>query len=182
MKAILAITTLLILTAGSAQADVLTITAPGAKNEFVTRYSLDSFKIASDSLRLNGQGVVSNGTIEINEGSNELRITLNRRTSCPTGMMCAAVMPAPTIITLPIRGIHSNPCGGITIIAERNLQLVDGGLLRVEVQDANGGFNSCGGNADDITFVKRVKVLVSERGLRDRVDALSVFSGFPLSQ
>ena len=83
---------------------------------------------------------------------------------------------------LPIRGIHSNPCGGITIIAERNLQLVDGGLLRVEVQDANGGFNSCGGNADDITFVKRVKVLVSERGLRDRVDALSVFSGFPLSQ
>jgi hypothetical protein len=173
---------LLLLTAGAAQADVIALATPGVRNEFVTRYNLDSFKIASSTLRLSGPGEIARGTVAINEATRELRLTLTRHLPCPHGVMCIGMIPSPTVITLPIREMHSEMCGGVTIVAERNLQLVDGGLTRVEVQDANGGFPSCGGNADDATFVKRVKVLVTEEGLLDRTEALSVMSGLPLGR
>ena len=97
--------------------------------------------------------------------------------NCPRGVMCIQMLEAPTVITLPVREERADVCG-TTIIAERNLLVVDGGLTRIEVQDPNAGV-ACRGNADDVTFVKRVKVLVNESGLRAHPAALSVLSGFP---
>lgn len=171
---------LLVLTAGSAQATTLTLAMPGQPNEFVPRYTLDSFMVASETTQLRGMGEISSGTVAVNTATNELRITLVRRIPCKAGEMCSQLMPAPTVITLPIKALTHNACGGMTIVAERELQVVGGGQTRVEVQDANGGFTACASNADDVTFVKRVKVLVTEDGIRDGDQALSVLSGFPV--
>jgi hypothetical protein len=171
---------ILVLTAGSAQAVTLTLAVPGKANEFVTRYTLDAFTVASESTQLRGMGEIGAGTVAINEGTNELRLTLVRHIACPAGQICPQMMPAPSTLTLPIKTILHNACGGISIVAERELEVVGGGQTRVEVQDSNGGFTACaGGNGDSATFVKRIKVLVTEDGLRDGDQALSVLSGFP---
>lgn len=146
--------------------------------EFVARYTLDTFQIASNSLRLAGRADVVSGTVEINETTHQLRLTLNRHLNCPRGVMCIQMIDAPTVITLPIHQEAKDECGTTTIVAERNLVVVDGGLTRIEIQDPNGGF-ACSGNADDITFVKRVKVQVSENGVRAHDASLSLMSGFP---
>lgn len=151
--------------------------AADTQGQFELRYSLDTFQIASNSLRLAGRADVASGTVEINETTHQLRLTLNRHLNCPRGVMCIQMLDAPTVLTLPIRQEKTEPCG-TTIVAERNLQLVDGGLTRVEVQDPNASI-ACNGNADDVTFVKRVKVLVDETGLRAHSASLSVMSGFP---
>jgi hypothetical protein len=170
--------TLVFLSHAGAHADELVLNDPNALNQFAARYTLDTFQIATDSAGLNGAGEVTGGTIEINEMRNELRLTLNRHMACPRGLLCIQVMPAPTVITLPIKKFDTDVCGGIDIVAERNLLAADAGLTRIEVQDHNGGFE-CSGNADDVTFVKRVKVLVTESGMRGRPAVLSVLSGFP---
>ncbi len=180
MKNFLKIAALLVLTTGTAslpaQADILiptSVTGIGP-NKFVKRYTLNSFNIATDSIRLSGMGEVESGSVEINEGTNELRLHLERNINCAADQMCIAVMPAPTVITLRIQQMERNICGGLTIIAERNLQLVDGGVLRVEVQDMNG--SRCG-SSSLLTVMKKIKVVVTEQGLRDRSEVMSVMSG-----
>lgn len=181
MKNFLKIAALLALTAGTAQADILIPATVNANvpNKFVKRYTLNSFNIATDSIRLHGMGEIQSGSIEINEGTNELRLHLNRALNCPSNAMCPAVMPSPTTITLRISLMERNICGGLTIVAERNLQLVDGGLTRIEVQDMNG--SRCGGSAL-LPVMKPIKVIVSEQGLRDRAEVMSVMSGMVSAQ
>ncbi len=170
----------LLLTASHARADVIfSFTTGNGENRFVPRYTLTDFHIASASTQLNGMGSVVSGTIEINEGTNELRIKLERDMNCPNGMVCPAVMPTPTVITLPIRSFETNICGGRTILAERNVQLAQGGLTRVEVQDLNG--QRCGSGAL-LTVIKRVKVTFTEQGLNDRGEVMSVLGGNPISR
>jgi hypothetical protein len=170
--------TLLVLTAGSAQAANLTLALPGKANVFVVRYTLDSFMVASDSMQLTGLGEISSGSLAVNEATNELRLTLVRHMHCAPGLLCSQLMPAPSVITLPIKETTHSACGGALVMAERELEVVGGGQTRVEVQDANGGFTACG-NADSLSFVKRVKVIVTEDGLRDGDKAISVLSGLP---
>jgi hypothetical protein len=176
MKNFLALLALaLLLTATAARAGhPLTPAFEGASSEFVKRYELTSFNIATDSLRLQGVGEVESGTVEINEATKQLRIVLNRRLECEAGMLCPAVMPFPTMITLPIRHTETNICGGLTLVAERNLQLVDRGFIRVEVQDMAG--TRCAGS-DLLAVVRKVKVIVTEEGMRDRREVMSVMSG-----
>jgi len=179
-KNTLAIAALLVLTAGSAKAETISSFAIGSgPNKFVKRYSLNSFNIATDSTRLRGIGEIESGTVEINEGTNELRLHLDRKLECGENMPCLTVMPNPTVITLPIQHMESNDCGGLTIIAERNLQLVDAGLTRIELQDLNG--TRCN-TSSLLAVVKRVKVVVLEQGVRDRSDVMSVMSGLPLAR
>ncbi len=168
MKNILVLTVLFTLSAGSAMAD---------SGAFAPRYTLDNFKIATTSPLLGGAGEITEGSIEINSSTNELRLRLNRHVACPKGVFCIALMPAPIVVTLPIRHIENQPCGGVTITAEENSLPVDGSLTRVEVQDQNG--SRCFDNADDITFVKRIKVTLTEMGARSRAESISVMSGFP---
>ena len=174
MQTLLALV-ILTLTAGQARAEVIfSFTSGNGPNQFVPRYTLTNFNIASASSQLRGLGAVVSGSVEINEGTNELRLKLERQMICPEGMMCPAVMPTPTSITLPIRHIGTTICGGMEIVAERNVQLAQGGLTRVEVQDLGG--SRCGGAAL-LTVVKRVKVTVTEQGLGDRGEVISVLSG-----
>ena len=177
MKKLLKIAVLLAFTtAASAQADIMiptSVTGSGP-NQFVKRYALNSFNVATASTRLRGLGEIDAGSIEINEGTNELRLHLDRSLRCEANMMCPAVMPTPTEITLRIRHIENNICGGLTFVAERNLALVDGGLVRIEVQDLNG--SRCGGSSL-LAVQKRVKVIVTEQGSHDREEVISVLSG-----
>jgi hypothetical protein len=151
-----------------------------ASDGFAPRYTLDSFKIASGTLSLKGMGSVTDGTVDINTASNELRLTLQREMVCPAQMFCPTVMPVPTLLTLPIRSIENTLCKGITITAERDLLPLDGLLTRVVIEDSNGSL--CAENADRGASVKRVKVLVVEQGPRDAEATLSVLSGFPLNR
>ncbi|MGZ3701413.1 MAG: hypothetical protein ACXWR1_21500 [Bdellovibrionota bacterium] len=178
MKKIL-LAALLVLTAGTgAQAQTITLALPGAPTDFVSVYTLDSFKAAEGSILLQGAGQIVSGDVAISQSRNELRLTLNRHMLCPRGMFCMAMMPAPTVITLPIVSRTRDACGGLILMAERDLERVDGGRTRVEVQDPNNGSMVCG-NADDVTFVKRVQVLVSEEAIRGQQDSYSIMSGFP---
>lgn len=178
-KQILAASALLLLTAGSASADMISSFTTEGPNEFVARYKLQNFQISTDSVRLRGNGKIESGLVEINEGTNELRLTLNRSTNCAPGMFCTAVMPATTVILLPIRHIGQDACGVLSILAERNIQMVDGGMTRIEVLDTNG--SRCGGRSL-LTVIKQVKVIVTEQGPRHRDEVMSVLRGTALVQ
>jgi hypothetical protein len=147
---------------------------------FVPTYTLDTFRIDPNSVSLTGAGQVTGGTVDIDEAAKQLRLTLNRHVNCPHGMMCIAMVPAPTLVTLPIQQLERDACG-TRIVAGRNLLPVDGDFVRIEIRDNNASF-ACGGNADDVTFVKRVSVTVTERALRPDVSAVSELSGFPASR
>lgn len=161
-----------------AQVEPIEPVAATMNDGFVSQYTLDTFQIASNTSRLAGQGSVVKGSVEINEATRQVRLTLDRHLGCSPGVMCITLVPAPTVVTLPIRRAERDECGALTIVAERNLLLVDGGVTRIEIQDRNGAMG-CSANADDLTIAKRVKVLFSESGLRDRTAALSVMSGMP---
>lgn len=154
MKQLLAATTLLYVTAGSANADVIeSFRADDGADEFVTRYVLRDFDIAEESTLLDGMGQVRSGTIDINDGRNELRLRLARSVSCD-GQICPAVMPTDTEIVLPIDHMAPDACGGLQIVAESEAG-------RVVVNDTNG--NRCGGQ-QLLTVIKRVQVTVTEQG------------------
>ncbi|HEY8280064.1 MAG TPA: hypothetical protein VIH99_10590 [Bdellovibrionota bacterium] len=180
MKQLFTLATLLILGASSAHADVLSAFA--ARNgsdtaKFEQHYSLDKFQIASATQVLLGLGEVEGGRVEISTVTSELRLVLDRKMSCAPDAMCPAVMPVPTVITLPIVAIESNVCGGVNYIAERDFLKVDGGLLRIELEDLNGP--RCGKGSDLLASLKRISLKVTEQSTFDSAQLLSLMSGFP---
>lgn len=66
---------------------------------------------------LGGVADVKSGYVVVNTTKNEVTLTLIRQMNCPEGRFCAAVMPTPIIITLPITQKFQGPCNSKVIVA-----------------------------------------------------------------
>jgi hypothetical protein len=77
---------------------------------------------------------VDGGTIVRNVSKHTLRLTLNRRFSCPADRICAQVMPAPIILDLPIVDVREE-CGSVIYTAKRDMRPVDGNLEIIKLAD-----------------------------------------------
>lgn len=77
---------------------------------------------------------VNGGNVRIYNIEKVVKLTLNKRFSCPGGRICPQVMPQPEVIELPIIKDTFDICGVRTIVAEKNYMPVDGGLLQLTVR------------------------------------------------
>ena len=78
---------------------------------------------------------VASVNVIINEIDNEVSLVSLPRFSCPADRVCAMVMPAPIVLTLPIRHVGVPFCGGRIITAERNQIPVDGDRVEIQILD-----------------------------------------------
>ena len=108
---------------------------PVAAPEFYTGKNLD---IAVESVLLPQADQITRATVMIDKEARVIRLVIERPWSCPEGMLCAAVMPEPIIIELPITYMGVPFGGGRVIVAEDNKLPVDGMLQRLEIVDQNG--------------------------------------------
>lgn len=108
---------------------------PVAAPEFYTGKNLE---VAADSVLLPQADQITRTTVVINKEEGLIQLVIERPWSCPEGMLCAAVMPKPIIIQLPITFMGVPFGGGRVIVAEENKLLVDGMLQRIEIVDQNG--------------------------------------------
>ncbi len=86
--------------------------------------SLDS-KLGYDADRAN---------VELDQGKQQITLTLSQDWSCPPGMFCATVMPPVRVFTAPVTQTL-NDCGSTVYVAEVDQRPVDGALTRITLQD-----------------------------------------------
>jgi hypothetical protein len=75
------------------------------------------------------------GNLTINYDEKTVTLILNRKFECPVGLMCAQVMPAPKVITLPIVSVEEGNCGATKISAQKDSRANDGILEQINVID-----------------------------------------------
>lgn len=78
---------------------------------------------------------VTNGNISVDFRSQTITLAAYRPFYCPPHLVCAQVMPAPVVITLPITNRFVDECGSITYTAEKDQRPVDGALQQLLVID-----------------------------------------------
>ena len=82
-----------------------------------------------------GLSQVNSGMIGVDLDKNELTLSLYSTSYCPPNVYCIMSIPAPYIVTLPIKSIGSTLCGGTVYVAERDMRPVDGALQRLVLVD-----------------------------------------------
>src|SRR4051812_26048337 len=103
MKNVIFATALSLVGAG---AEARSIMIPGGT--FESTYNLDTFTVGQGSNILPPVQTIRHAEIMINRQTHELKLVVLRRFSCPPKMFCAAVMPAPIEVVLPIT-YHGSP-------------------------------------------------------------------------
>ena len=93
----------------------------------LTRFNLDEHLPYKDS--------VVGASIEINYPQHRATLKLLRKFSCPSGLICAQVMPQPIVIALPIQEMTKDDCGSRMFEAAQDLRRVDGALQTISIRD-----------------------------------------------
>lgn len=117
-------------------------------------------------------------TVLVDYIEEEVVLVIERPWSCPDGMFCATVMPAPVIIKLPLVSVEVDGCGFVQIKAELNEMPVDGIKETIEITDYSTGtceivvvnplvvtFTEAWINRKDAEYVERVSYLYGFQGL-----------------
>lgn len=103
----------------------------------ITHMNIDA-KSQLATERLDGSGLVY-----INHTQNTATLQLNRKFYCPPGRFCAQVMPAPVIITLPIKKVSEGACNSIIYVAAEDKRPVDGMYQGLRITDNKRFSESC---------------------------------------
>ena len=141
-------------------------------------YTLDTFSIDKDSEL--GRYDIVEGHVKLNLKFKQLSLVLQPAFQCPKGMACAAVMPEPITIHLPITYIGTGFCGGKIISAKRDARPADGNLVMVHIVDDS--INFCMGKGKPQQgglFERPVHVTLTETTARGNVTTMSEMKGFP---
>lgn len=90
---------------------------------------------------------IQGGEIALDYIKSEVTLTLfpSFRCHAPEGAMCAQVMPAPVIVTLPLISREVDSCGSVHYLAKKDQRPVDG--INQEIEVINNSGNRC------LTFV-----------------------------
>lgn len=108
-----------------------TVVKANVQREGVINFNVVKAEYAKSHVRNAGSATVSvdykNSTVTLN--------IEEKRTPCPKGMMCAAVMPAPVEIELPIVKVDTDSCGVKRVVARRDMRPADGALQVIKVVD-----------------------------------------------
>jgi len=75
--------------------------------------------------------------VVVNFAQSKVVMSVEQRWHCPEGKMCAAVMPPPVVVDLPITSIENVECGIRMITAQVDMRPVDGVLEVLKVEDAS---------------------------------------------
>lgn len=75
------------------------------------------------------------GSLVVNYDENNVTLILDRKSVCPVGNVCAAVMPSPKVIQLPIVSIEEGNCGATKVSAQNDDRNRDGILEQINVID-----------------------------------------------
>lgn len=100
----------------------------------VEKYEIVNAEFDSQHLR---NATFAYGSIEVNYEKQNLKLFAQTRFHCPPGRYCAAVMPAPLQIELPIQSVKTDVCNVKQIVASEDRRPVDGDLQQVTLTDAS---------------------------------------------
>ncbi len=108
-----------------------TVAQANVQREGVINFNVVKAEYAKSHVRSAGHATVSvdykNSTVTL--------FVEERHIPCAPNMMCAAVMPAPIEIELPIVKVETDSCGVKHVVAKRDLRPVDGALQVLKVVD-----------------------------------------------
>ncbi len=76
------------------------------------------------------------GKLTVDYANKKMRLVVEREMTCPENMKCAAVMPAPLVIELPITSVQTDSCGIHHVTAKRDMRPADGNLQQLTVDDS----------------------------------------------
>lgn len=125
MKALLLVTSLILAVAAEARVQAMD----------VLQFDIKSADFSTSHIRNAGPGSL---TLDYKNSTVKLFVAQNHM-PCPAGMMCAAVMPAPLMVELPIVSITKDSCGIKHVVASRDSRPVDGALQQITVSDPTSG-------------------------------------------
>ncbi|MCC2677811.1 MAG: hypothetical protein K0R29_387 [Pseudobdellovibrio sp.] len=108
-----------------------TVAQANVQREGVINFNVIKADYAKSHVRNPGAAQVS-----VDYKNSTVTLTIEEKHKpCPAGMMCAAVMPAPVQIELPIVKVETDSCGVKHVVAKRDLRPVDGALQVLKVVD-----------------------------------------------
>ena len=95
---------------------------------------LETFDIDSSLTYLHN---VIGGEVQLTRapGLQEIKLTLLRKSNCPVGAMCIALVPAPVFVTLPIVGVTHDSEGNVVYTAKSDRRPMDGNLDIITLVD-----------------------------------------------
>lgn len=102
---------------------------------FAKERGLFEFKIQKATFAAAHVKNAGSGKLLLNYEKGEVTLTVTQRFSCPEGLMCAQVMPAPVVVELPIVSVTKDACGIRTVTAKDDGRPADGMLQEIVVKD-----------------------------------------------
>lgn len=82
-------------------------------------------------------------TITVDLKKQLVTLFIEREYYCPPNRMCPAVMPPPVVVSLPITGVVSGPCGTTIYEASEDKRPVDGAFQMLTVEDNREFYKNC---------------------------------------